>query len=71
MPSLKVQSSLPILPISGLGKSGGIRKPVVKGVIYLKYNQEKPYLGLEMGGGMGGGGVVGVVNVGVVLGGRL
>ena len=36
-------------------KSGGIRKPVVKGVIY---NQEKPCLGHEMEGrySMGGGG---------------
>ena len=53
MRSFKIQSSLPILPISGLGKSGGIPKPVVKGVIYI--TKKNPILDLKMGGGIGGG----------------
>ena len=43
----------PIPPISGLTKSGGIRKLAVLGVIY---NLKTLIWDLEMGGGIGGGG---------------
>ena len=47
-----------IPPILGLAKSGGIQKTAVLGIVY---NLQNPYLGLgiEMGGGIGRGGIEG------------
>ena len=44
-------SSLPILPLSGLAKNGGIGKMAVKGGTY---NLENPILDLKMSGGIRG-----------------
>ena len=52
----KVQSALPIPPISGLTKSSGIRKSAELGVIY---NLQNPYLGLGNGRGYWGETVLG------------
>ena len=43
-----IQSSLPILLFLGLAKTSSIPKRQ-----YWEYNLKKPYLGLEMGGGIG------------------
>ena len=50
---LKTTVVPPIPPLSGLAKKRRYWKAALKGVVY---NQEKTYSGLEISGGIGGGG---------------